>query len=122
INTTLTVNDYLDFYGSMSNAFNDDYEDRKNLLLEELELLEYKNRSVKDLSEEERIKLKLISLFLKEHSLILIDMFLESFPRAERRKVITFLKKNTKEERIVLIGSDDLQLLQSFSDKIYIFN
>lgn len=121
INTTLTVNDFLDFYGSLSNAFSEDYEERKNLLLEELDLHDYKNTSVRDLSEGDKKKVKLMSLFLKEHTLILIDTFLESFHKAERIKVIAFLKKYMQ-EKIVLVGSDDFQFLESFSETIYVLN
>ena len=122
INTNLSVNDFLDFYGCLSNALNSDYEDRKDRLLEEFELLNLKNTSIKKLSEGNRKKVKLLSLFLKDNTLILIDTFLESFSKVERNKVIAFLKKYAKEERIVLVGSEDLQLLQSFSDEIYILN
>jgi ABC-2 type transport system ATP-binding protein len=122
INTKLSVNDFLDFYGCLSNAFNSDYEDRKDRLLEEFELLNLKNTSIKKLSEGNRKKVKLLSLFLKDRTLILIDTFLEGFSKVERKKVIAFLKKYAKEERIVLVGSEDLQLLQSFSDEIYILN
>jgi ABC-type multidrug transport system ATPase subunit len=122
VKTNLSVNDFLDFYGCMSNAFNDDYEDRKDQLLEEFDLLNLKNSSIKKLSMENRTKVKLLSLFLKDHTLILIDTFLESFNKEGRKKVIAFLKKYAKEERIVLVGSEDLQLLQSFSDEIYILN
>jgi putative ABC transport system permease protein len=122
VDTTLSVNDFLDFFGAISNAINEDYEERKIKLLEKFGLLNHINTSVNNLSDTNRKKVKLLSLFLKDHSLILLDTFLESFQNSERNKVISFLREYVKDERIVLIGSDDLKLLESFSDEIYYFN
>lgn len=122
IDSMLSVNDFLDFYGLMTNAFNDDYEDRKDQLLEEFGLQVYRDTSIMELSVENKIKVKLMSLFLKEHTMVLLDTFLEGFHTKDRKKMVNFLKKYAKEERIVLVGSDDLHFLKSFSDKVFILN
>ncbi len=122
INTELSVNDFLDFFGAMSNAMDGTYEERKVGLLQEFGLLSYINTGMNELKELDRRKVKLISLFLKKKSLILLDAFMESFRLRDRRKIMLFLNKYAKEEKIVLIGSNDYQLLQSCSDRIYVLN
>ena len=122
INTDLSVNDYLDFYGTLSNAFDDNYEERKEKLLREFGLLKYINTGINYLKELDRKKVKLISLFLKERSLILLDTFLESFQTRDKEKIMAFLENYAKNERIVLIGSDDYNLLQGYSKRIYVLN
>lgn len=122
INTELSVNDFLDFFGTMSNAMDGTYEERKVGLLQDFGLLSYIDTGMNELKERDRRKVKLISLFLKEKSLILLDAFMESFRLRERRKIMMFLNRYAKEEKIVLIGSNDYQLLQSCSDRIYVLN
>ena len=122
VNTELSVNDYLDFYGTLSNALDDSYEERKKKLLSEFGLLRYINTGINYLKELDRKKVKLISLFLKEHSLILLDTFLENFQPKDMKKIMAFLENYAKDERIVLIGSDDYNLLQSCSKRIYVLN
>jgi ABC-type multidrug transport system ATPase subunit len=122
INTTLTVNDFLDFFGSMSNAMDEGYEERKGQLLSAFNLDNYTNTSMKMLKAQDRKKVKFISLFLKEHTLILLDTILESFQKKELIKIVEFLRSYAKNERIVLIGSDNYQLLKSLNEPIYILN
>ena len=122
INTELTVNDFLDFFGTMGNAVDDKYEERKTKLLKEFGLLRYINTGINYLKEIDRRKVKLISMFLKEKSLILLDTFMESFQLSDRKKIMLFLNNYAKRENIVLIGSDDYKMLQSFSDRIYVVN
>ena len=122
VNTELSVNDFLDFFGTMGNALNDSYEERKKKLLEEFGLLRYINTGINCLKEFDRKKVKLISLFLKERSLILFDIVPESFQKNDLKKLMLFLKRYAKRNRIVLIGSDDYKLLQGFSETIYVVN
>jgi ABC-type Na+ transport system ATPase subunit NatA len=122
VNTELTVNDFLDLFGTLENAFDENYEERKQGLLKEFGLLRYINTGINFLKEIDRKKVKLISLFLKEKTLILIDTFLESFHRKDRKKIMFFLNNYAKEEKIVLIGSDDYKLLHSLIDRIYVVN
>jgi ABC-type multidrug transport system ATPase subunit len=122
VNTELSVNDFLDFFGTLENAFDDNYEERKKGLLKEFGLLGYINTGINYLKEIDRKKVKLISLFLKEKTLILLDTFMESFHKNDRKKIMIFLNNYAKDEKIVLIGSDNYKLLQSFSDRIYVVN
>ncbi|MDF2907177.1 MAG: transporter ATP-binding protein [Herbinix sp.] len=122
INTELSVNDFLDFFGTMGNAYDENYENRKKKLLQEFGLLRYINTGINYLKEIDRKKVKLISLFLKEKTLILLDTFMESFHKRDRQKIMIFLNNYAKDEKIVLIGSNDYKLLQSFSDRIYVVN
>ncbi len=122
VDTDLSVNDYLDFYGTLSNALDDSYEERKKKLLREFGLLRYINTGINYLKELDRKKVKLISLFLKERSLILLDAFLESFQTKDKKKIMAFLEDYAKDERIVLIGSDDYNLLLNCSNRIYVLN
>lgn len=122
INSSLTVNEFLDFYGCMTNALTDDYEIRKKHLLHEFGLEYYRNTQMNYLKKKDRAKVKFLSLFLKERTLILLDTFLESFRKNELNKIVKFLQNYAKDEKIILIGSDDYQLLQSVSETIYILN
>jgi ABC-type Na+ transport system ATPase subunit NatA len=122
VNTELSVNDFLDFFGTLENAFDDNYEERKKGLLKEFGLTSYINTGINYLKEIDRKKVKLISLFLKDKTLILLDTFLESFHKNDRKKIMIFLNNYAKDEKIVLIGSDNYKLLQSFSDRIYVVN
>ncbi len=122
VNTELSVNDFLDFFGTLENAFDENYEERKKGLLKEFGLLAYINTGINFLKEIDRKKVKLISLFLKEKTLILLDTFLESFHKKDRKKIMFFLHNYAKEEKIVLIGSNDYRLLQSLIDRIYVVN
>lgn len=122
VNTSLSVNDFLDLFGTMENALDDSYEERKRGLLKEFGLLRYLNTGINYLKEIDRKKVKLVSLFLKEKTLILLDAFLESFQYKDRKKIMLFLNNYAKDEKIVLIGSDNYQLLESFSEQIYVVN
>ncbi len=122
VNTDLSVNDFLDFFGTLENAFDENYEERKKGLLMEFGLLAYINTGINFLKEIDRKKVKLISLFLKEKTLILLDTFLESFHKNDQKKIMFFLNNYAKEERIVLIGSDDYKMLKSLINRIYVVN
>lgn len=122
VNTELSVNDFLDFFGTMSNAFTEDYEERKIAMLKEFGLFSKINTGINYLKEIDRKKVKFMSLLLKERTLIVMDAFLESFHKSELNKILKFLRKYANGERIVLISSEDYQLLESFSETIYIFN
>jgi ABC-type Na+ transport system ATPase subunit NatA len=122
VNTDLSVNDFLDFFGTMGNAYDAGYEERKKSLLKEFGLFHNINTGINYLKEIDRKKVKLISMFLKEKTLILLDAFLEGFQKNDRQQIMMFLNNYAKEDKIVLIGSNDYQLLQCFSDRIYVVN
>jgi len=122
INTELSVNDFLDFFGSMDRALDDSYEARKKKLLQEFGLLGFINIGMNFLKEIDRKKVKLISFFLKDRSLLLLDTFLESFHKNDLKKLLRFLKDYVKNERIVIIGSDNYKFLERFSERIYEVN
>lgn len=120
IDTNLSVNDFLDFFGTMGNSFGENYEKRKYELLQRFNLQRFMNTSITNLKEKDRRLIKLISLFLQERTLIMIDAFLDCFCKSEINKIIRFLREYANKEKIVLVGSDDYQLLKSFSETIYI--
>jgi ABC-type multidrug transport system ATPase subunit len=122
IDTELSVNDFLDFFGAMSNFCGDMYEERKYTLLKTFGLHGFINTSITKLKTKDRRLIKLISLFLQERTLIMIDTFLDSFRHKELNKIIRFLHNYASNDKIVLIGSDNYQLLESFSNTIYIID
>ncbi len=122
VSTNLSVNDFLDFFGSMDHVINDQYENRKKTLLKEFGLHKSMDTAINQLKEKDQKIVKLISLFLKERSLILLDAFLESFQNYDFTKVIHFLKKYADKDKIVLICSEDYKLLKSMEEPIYIID
>lgn len=96
-------------------------EEKINNLLKRLDLYKDKDKEIKDYSKGMKAKLLLISCFLGNPEVLLLDEPFEGLDYRSRLEVINILNEYNKKGATIILTGHNLLDLQTFCDKLYWF-
>ena len=120
LQTKLTVNEQLKFYGSLKSINEDELEKRIDNLLKEFDIFEYKNKKIKELSKGNQQKIQFISSIINNPKLLILD---EPFTGLDPINVAKFkehIRKLQKSGTIIIFSSHQMEHIEEFCEKLII--
>ena len=120
LQTKLTVNEQLKFYGSLKSINEDELEKRIDNLLKEFDIYDYKNKKIKELSKGNQQKIQFISSIINNPKLLILD---EPFTGLDPINVAKFkdhIRKLQKNGTIIIFSSHQMEHIEEFCEKLII--
>ena len=120
LQTKLTVNEQLKFYGSLKSINEDELEKRIDNLLKEFDMFDYKNKKIKELSKGNQQKIQFISSIINNPKLLILD---EPFTGLDPINVAKFkehIRKLQKSGTIIIFSSHQMEHIEEFCEKLII--
>ena len=120
LQTKLTVNEQLKFYGSLKSINEDELEKRIDNLLKEFDIYDYKNKKIKELSKGNQQKIQFISSIINNPTLLILD---EPFTGLDPINVAKFkdhIRKLQKNGTIIIFSSHQMEHIEEFCEKLII--
>ncbi|MGO5066909.1 ATP-binding cassette domain-containing protein [Clostridium sp. LCP25S3_F8] len=111
----LTVNEMIDF---IKHIYNNLYDKRINLWIEQIGLNKYKNELIKNLSLGNRQKLALILTLINKPKLILLDEPFNGIDATSVDTIINILKKLVDEKKTVIITTHVRSILNGLCTRL----
>ena len=118
--TKLTVKEQLYFFGALKGMNDDAIEKNMNELLTEFDVLEYKDRKVKELSKGNQQKIQFIASILHHPKLLILD---EPFSGLDPINVELFKKvilKLASEGSMIIFSSHRMEHVELFCEKLVV--
>ncbi len=120
LQTKLTVRDQLIFYGALKGLTENELEKRIDELLKEFDILEYKNKKIKELSKGNQQKIQFISAIINNPKLLILD---EPFTGLDPINVAKFkehIRNLQKKGTIIIFSSHQMEHIEEFCEKLVI--
>lgn len=118
--TKMTVLEQCKFYGALKGMEDKKIEERLDTLLEKFEIIEYKNKKIKELSKGNQQKVQFITAILNEPKLLILD---EPFSGLDPFNVELFKKEiveMSKKGSMIIFSSHRMEHVELFCKKIVI--
>ena len=118
--TKMTVKEQIIFYGSLKGMEEDEILKKLDMLLKEFEILEYKNRKIKELSKGNQQKIQFISAVINDPKLLILD---EPFTGLDPINVELFkkyIRKLQKKGCSIIFSSHQMEHIEEFCEKLVI--
>ena len=118
--TKMTVKEQIIFYGSLKGMEEDEILKKLDTLLKEFEILEYKNRKIKELSKGNQQKIQFISAVINDPKLLILD---EPFTGLDPINVELFkkyIRKLQKKGCSIIFSSHQMEHIEEFCEKLVI--
>ena len=116
--TKLTVKEQLIYYGVLKGLTEKEVLNKMDDLLSEFEMLEYKNRKIKELSKGNQQKIQFISAIINNPILLILD---EPFTGLDPINVALFknyIKKLKKQGCSIIFSSHQMEHIEEFCEKM----
>ena len=116
--TKMTVKEQLVYYGVLKGLSEKDVLDKMDNLLKEFNMLEYKNRKIKELSKGNQQKIQFISAIINDPMLLILD---EPFTGLDPINVELFknhIKKLQKTGCSIIFSSHQMEHIEQFCEKM----
>ena len=116
--TKMTVKEQIIFYGSLKGMEEDEILKKLDTLLKEFEILEYKNRKIKELSKGNQQKIQFISAVINDPKLLILD---EPFTGLDPINVELFkkyIRKLQKKGCSIIFSSHQMEHIEEFCEKL----
>lgn len=118
--TKLTVKEQLIYYGVLKGLTEKEVLDRMDDILKEFEILDYKNRKIKELSKGNQQKIQFISSIINDPILLILD---EPFTGLDPINVELFkkyIRKLQKKGCSIIFSSHQMEHIEEFCEKLVI--
>ena len=118
--TKLTVKEQCYFFGALKGMSDKEIEKNMNLLLDEFEVSEYKNRKIKELSKGNQQKIQFIAAILHHPKLLILD---EPFSGLDPINVELFKKvilRLASEGSMIIFSSHRMEHVELFCEKLVV--
>ena len=118
--TKLTVKEQLIYYGVLKGLTEKEVLDRMDDILKEFEILDYKNRKIKELSKGNKQKIQFISSIINDPILLILD---EPFTGLDPINVELFkkyIRKLQKKGCSIIFSSHQMEHIEEFCEKLVI--
>jgi len=120
LQTKLTVREQLMFYGALKGLTETELEKRIDELLNEFDIIEYKNKKIKELSKGNQQKIQFISSIINNPKLLILD---EPFTGLDPINVAKFkehIRKLQKKGTVIIFSSHQMEHIEEFCEKLVI--
>ena len=120
LQTKLTVNEQLQFYGSLKSINEDELNKRIDELLKEFDIYEYKNKKIKELSKGNQQKIQFISSIINNPKLLILDEPFTGLDPINVSKFKEHIRKLQKGGTIIIFSSHQMEHIEEFCEKLII--
>ncbi len=118
--TKLTVKDQIEYYGALKSLTKEEIDKRLNYWLKHLNIEEYKNKYIRELSKGNQQKVQFISAVIGNPKLLILDEPFTGLDPYNVEMIINILKEMTKKGTIIIFSSHRMEQVEKFCKKILI--
>ena len=119
IESTLSVEEYLKFYGLIKNIYDVDFSNKMKKLLYKINLLDQKDIPMKDLKRSQQKTIRVLASCLNNLLLFVGNNLLDEMDSMERHRLYELLSLCLKEIAVCIVIEDTKDNLRGFADVIY---
>lgn len=120
LQTKLTVNEQLKFYGALKSINEDELNKRIDNLLKEFDVFEYKNKKIKELSKGNQQKIQFISAIINNPKLLILDEPFTGLDPINVAKFKEYIRNLQKKGTIIIFSSHQMEHIEEFCEKLVI--
>ncbi len=120
LQTKLTVNEQLKFYGALKSINEDELNKRIDFLLKEFDVFDYKNKKIKELSKGNQQKIQFISAIINNPKLLILDEPFTGLDPINVAKFKEYIRDLQKKGTIIIFSSHQMEHIEEFCEKLVI--
>lgn len=120
LQTKLTINEQLTFYGTLKEIDEDVLKKRIDTLLKTFDLYEYKNKKIRELSKGNQQKVQFISAVINEPKLLILDEPFTGLDPINVAKFKEYIREMQKNGCIIIFSSHQMEHVEEFCEKLVI--
>ena len=118
--TKLTVKDQLIYYGVLKGLEEKEILEKIDNLLKEFDILEYKNRKIKELSKGNQQKIQFISSIINDPQLLILDEPFTGLDPINVQLFKNYIRKLQKRGCSIIFSSHQMEHIEEFCEKMVI--
>lgn len=119
VESTLSVEEYLKFYGLLRNIYDVDFSQKMKRLLNHIDLFDKKDVPMKELKRSQQKSVRVLASCLNNLLLFVGNNLLDEMDRSERHRLYELLSICLKEASVCIVIEDTRDMLTGFADIIY---
>jgi ABC-2 type transport system ATP-binding protein len=116
------VIDVLTYFGELKGRSSSFVKERANYYLNKLEMKEAANRKVNELSKGNQQKIQLISAFISEPKILVLDEPFSGLDPINQDLVVELIKEFLDEGKIVMLSTHQMDIAEKLCNKILLIN
>ena len=120
LQTKLSVKEQLELYGALKGLEEDDLAKRIDELLKEFDLLDMKNKKIRELSKGNQQKVQFISAVINRPKLLILDEPFTGLDPINVSKFKDYIKSLEKKGCIIIFSSHQMEHVEEFCEKLII--
>ena len=118
--TKMTVKEQIIFYGSLKGMEEEEILKKLDDLLKEFEILEYKNRKIKELSKGNQQKIQFIAAVINDPKLLILDEPFTGLDPINVELFKNYIRKLQKKGCSIIFSSHQMEHIEEFCEKLVI--
>lgn len=118
--TKMKVKEQIEYYGALKSIPKDECDKRLDYLLKLLNISEYKDSYIKELSKGNQQKIQFISAIINKPKLLILDEPFTGLDPYNVELIIKIIKDMTKNGTIIIFSSHRMEQVEKFCEKILI--
>ena len=118
--TKLTVQEQIEFYGTLKGLTKEEVEKRLDKWLERFEIKSYKNRKIKELSKGNQQKVQFISAVIHEPKLLILDEPFTGLDPINVKLIKEAIIELKKKGCSIIFSSHQMEYIEDFCEKLII--
>ncbi len=120
LQTKLTVEEQLKFYGSLKGINENELNKRIDKLLKEFDLIDSKKKKIKELSKGNQQKVQFISSIINNPKLLILDEPFTGLDPINVAKFKEYIRELQKKGTIIIFSSHQMEHIEEFCEKLVI--
>ena len=120
LQTKMTVNEQLTFYGTLKEIDEDTLKKRIDILLKKFDLYDTKNKKIRELSKGNQQKVQFISAVINEPKLLILDEPFTGLDPINVAKFKEYIREMQKKGCIIIFSSHQMEHVEEFCEKLVI--
>ena len=119
IESSLSVEEYLKFYGMIKNIYDEDFSKKMKRLLYKINLFDKKDISMRDLKRSQQKSVRVLASCMNNLLLFVGNNLLDEMDSLEKSRLYDVLSNCLKEIAVCIVIEDSKDTLSGFADVIY---
>lgn len=116
--TKLTVKEQIIFYGRLKGMSEKDILDRLDILLKKFDILDYKNRKIKELSKGNQQKIQFISAVINDPIMLILDEPFTGLDPINVKMMKDYIYELKEKGCIIIFSSHQMEHIEEFCEKL----
>lgn len=118
--TKMTVYDQVMHYGRLKNLSKEEVDKRLDYWLERFQIIEYKNKKIKELSKGNQQKIQFISAIINEPKLLILDEPFSGLDPINIETFITIIREFQKKGTCIIFSTHRIDHVELFCEKLIV--